>query len=229
GNIKLFGKQITLKGQSGVTFDGNVEYELGESNAPESADAIEPVEIDEIEALISENEAIQRVSGLRWRQQTVDVTQCATLEFSHQHFEPGASALIKIIQIVDNKESIIAEKVHDLANEQGIETVHWWPEEDVTAEHRFLETKEALPLTPVQFRFEVDVEGITHTESNLLQLTRYITYTTNNAATDDGTIIVYDAQATPLYADLQNHRADIGPVLLGPIFAEITKVKGNDD
>ena len=26
GNIKLFGKQITLKGQSGVTFDGNVEY-----------------------------------------------------------------------------------------------------------------------------------------------------------------------------------------------------------
>uniref|UniRef100_UPI003D0210EF hypothetical protein n=1 Tax=Agarivorans sp. TaxID=1872412 RepID=UPI003D0210EF len=51
GNIKLFGKQITLKGQSGVTFDGNVEYELGESNAPESADAIEPVEIDEVEAL----------------------------------------------------------------------------------------------------------------------------------------------------------------------------------
>ncbi|MDX1343981.1 MAG: hypothetical protein R3227_16545, partial [Reinekea sp.] len=55
GNIKLFGKQITLKGQSGVTFDGNVEYELGESNEPESADAIEPVEIDEIQALELKN------------------------------------------------------------------------------------------------------------------------------------------------------------------------------
>ena len=54
GNIKLFGKQITLKGQSGVSFDGDVEYELGASNEAESTEAVEPVEIDEIEALVSE-------------------------------------------------------------------------------------------------------------------------------------------------------------------------------
>uniref|UniRef100_UPI0018A9C0EE HET-C-related protein n=1 Tax=Reinekea sp. G2M2-21 TaxID=2788942 RepID=UPI0018A9C0EE len=51
GNIKLFGKQITLKGQSGVTFDGNVEYELGESNEPESAKTFKPKRVNDIAPL----------------------------------------------------------------------------------------------------------------------------------------------------------------------------------
>ena len=55
GNIKVFGEQVTLKGQSGVTFNGDVEYELGASNAPESTPAVEPVEIEDIEPLALEN------------------------------------------------------------------------------------------------------------------------------------------------------------------------------
>ncbi|GGX73025.1 contractile injection system protein, VgrG/Pvc8 family [Saccharospirillum salsuginis] len=36
GNIKLFGKKVTLNGQSGVVFDGEVQYETGAGNEPES-------------------------------------------------------------------------------------------------------------------------------------------------------------------------------------------------
>lgn len=53
GNIKLFGKKITLHGtQSGVTFNGEVSYDIGGGNEPESASpvtVIHPLEIGGLE------------------------------------------------------------------------------------------------------------------------------------------------------------------------------------
>lgn len=62
GTIKLFGAQITLKGQSGVTFNGDVEYELGAANEAEAAVSLEPEEIKEIEALELEGYAKEEPS-----------------------------------------------------------------------------------------------------------------------------------------------------------------------
>jgi len=51
GNIKLFGKKVTLNGQSGVVFDGEVQYETGAGNEPESADPISTQELPETQVL----------------------------------------------------------------------------------------------------------------------------------------------------------------------------------
>ncbi len=51
GNIKLFGKKITLKGQSGVVFNGEVQYEAGAGNEPEKAAALEAYEIPQLSEL----------------------------------------------------------------------------------------------------------------------------------------------------------------------------------
>ncbi|EAR09285.1 contractile injection system protein, VgrG/Pvc8 family [Reinekea blandensis] len=227
GTIKLFGAQITLKGQSGVTFSGDVEYELGAANEAEAAEALEPEEIDEIEALASEHDSTEIVSGLRWRQVLADVTQPVTLEFAHQHFEPGALATIKIIQMVDGEETTIAEITHELTKDKGVETLNWLPELDVTAEHRFVAEKESLPLKPAQFRFEVDINGTLNPDSNLLRLTRHVTYTATGSAPVRGKVVCYDATLNPTLAELQNNVASIGPIVLGPLFVEITNSTGN--
>ncbi|GGX39243.1 contractile injection system protein, VgrG/Pvc8 family [Saccharospirillum salsuginis] len=51
GNIKLFGKKVTLNGQSGVVFDGEVQYETGAGNEPEEAEALNVDELPETTVL----------------------------------------------------------------------------------------------------------------------------------------------------------------------------------
>ncbi|GGX59515.1 type VI secretion system Vgr family protein [Saccharospirillum salsuginis] len=51
GNIKLFGAKITLKGQGGVTFNGDVQYETGAGNEPEEAEALNLEVLSETGAL----------------------------------------------------------------------------------------------------------------------------------------------------------------------------------
>ncbi|WP_028672512.1 hypothetical protein [Saccharospirillum impatiens] len=51
GNIKLFGKKVTLNGQNGVIFNGEVHYEVGAGNEPEEGPAINTPEIPRTESL----------------------------------------------------------------------------------------------------------------------------------------------------------------------------------
>ncbi|WP_169579624.1 contractile injection system protein, VgrG/Pvc8 family [Saccharospirillum impatiens] len=56
GNIKLFGKKVTLNGQNGVTFNGDVQYEVGAGNEPEETEPLDLLEIVELEWLTLEAE-----------------------------------------------------------------------------------------------------------------------------------------------------------------------------
>ncbi len=51
GNIKLFGKKVTLNGQGGVVFSGEVQYEAGAGNEPEEAESLNLKNIPETNAI----------------------------------------------------------------------------------------------------------------------------------------------------------------------------------
>lgn len=63
GNVKLFGPKITLNSQSGVTFNGDVQYEAGAANDPEDAYPLDLPEIEALDWLVHEEPEPRREPG----------------------------------------------------------------------------------------------------------------------------------------------------------------------
>ncbi|WP_428240614.1 contractile injection system protein, VgrG/Pvc8 family [Gynuella sp.] len=60
GNIKLWGKKITLNGQSGTQLNGDISYETGSGNEPESVAALEiPAIVETLELCLDGGEPIE--------------------------------------------------------------------------------------------------------------------------------------------------------------------------
>ncbi|WP_144407755.1 hypothetical protein [Gynuella sunshinyii] len=60
GNLKLWGKKITLNGQSGTQLNGDISYETGSGNEPESVAAVEiPAIVETLELCLDGGEPIE--------------------------------------------------------------------------------------------------------------------------------------------------------------------------
>lgn len=95
GNIKLFGKKITLHGtQSGVTFNGEVSYEIGGGNEAEDVEALERVEIAETMPLVTESTPL--FIDVAWQEKTAKPGRPAGLMLSYQGMEEGSQFLIDV-------------------------------------------------------------------------------------------------------------------------------------
>ncbi|MEJ2066120.1 MAG: hypothetical protein P8X74_23055, partial [Reinekea sp.] len=221
GNIKVWGVQVTIKGRGAVNFNGKVEYDPGAGNEPEDAISVTPEEIPEIEALVSEHELVPSISGLRWRHQLLEVNDMAVMEFAHQDFEAGSTAVIKIFQIEDGTETQVTEISHPLTKNKGVERVEWRPGNDITVGHRFLEDKELLPQTPVQYRFEVEINGTQNTESNILTLAKILKLDMTQDNSNAVRVACYNAYGHSKDVPMSYGRANFRSILLGPVFIEV--------
>jgi hypothetical protein len=135
--------------------------------------------------------------------------------------DPEAVATVRIIQNDNGEETPLVELKHPLTQAAGIEQIQWRPQADITAEHRFLDDKEVLPLPPVAIRFEVEINGIVNSNSTLLHLEKPVKLNLEDDSTKSARVTCYDATGRLYETQMRYGRADFGTILLGPLYVEI--------
>ncbi|WP_411744274.1 contractile injection system protein, VgrG/Pvc8 family [Reinekea sp.] len=98
GNIKLFGSQITIDGSSGsVNFSGDVAYDIGGENQPESLNEVDLSTLDDLEPLVSDKTpAIRHIS---WQKEFIKLSQAVDIRISVQGFDDNSVIQLEIEQI----------------------------------------------------------------------------------------------------------------------------------
>jgi len=127
GNIKLFGAKITLKGQGGVTFDGDVQYETGAGNEPEGAGTPAIPEIPVTATLELDAQSAEQSPALnaRWLDPVIRSGDTVALEVSYQSLADGNDLTVTVAQEdPDGQLHTIDEFTHSPNESTGLDTLN---------------------------------------------------------------------------------------------------------
>ncbi len=203
GNIKLFGKKITLHGtQSGVTFNGEVSYDIGGGNEAEEVETLDLPTLPETERL--ESDLLPAVIAVTCVDKPCMVGQETHLQVAHRALPDNAKLLLSIEQInPDGSTQAIDEISHTVAEPDDQSLIPW------TAPKALAESPEqeqAANPQPFHYRFKASYEGRDSPWSEPVQINLDLTVNVTSASgapAKEGTGII------ALAADGVHHRSRV--------------------
>ena len=232
GNVHLYGRHIELGGENGVTFNGKVNYEIGGPSIPGPASVAAPLAPAIIEELLDER--APAVHSLAWDRAIAPVGETVHAQFRVDNATPGATATVSIFKWeADGNRKAVDTLTTTLDDGSGHYALAWenTPRQTrsaITLEERDDGRNDALH--PVEYHFEVDVDGIKAREtSNGLWRTKTIQV---RATQSDGRSLPDGTRVTLVAADGQRHhaavnqgRVDFHDVVVGPLKLHLTELK----
>lgn len=221
GIVNLYGNNVSIAG-SPVNLNGNVSYNIGTPNISAEVSTEAPLAFTGIKNLIDDK--AKQVIGLAWGSRQVKVGEKIKAQFMVKNFAGGETATITIVEYdMDGSQSKVDTLTTTLEDGTGHYSLEWQRTlED--AEKDFEEDEKSEDLNPLEYKFEVEIDGIKSLEpSNPLWLTRPLEITVEPddkqaPPTPDGTIVkIKTADGHSQYAETKNQIAYFENVIIGPL------------
>ena len=220
GDIKLFGQDVQITGDQGVTLSGNVSYSVtspppGPSPSPTAE--LQPAAINELK----DPDAPQIIS-LAWDLQSVAVGENAMPMFMVKNFQGGEAVTVKIFEFDDSdKKTLVSTLNTELDDGTGHYALNWKADYettdiDISKEDNKEENK------PLEFKFEVEIDGVREDKiSPPLWLTRDVEFSLadiqGNVIEDETEVILYSSDDVVRYEYSEAGKVTFKAVPVGSI------------
>lgn len=235
GIAHLYGNKISVSSNRGVNLNGNVSYNISPPNIPSEMSTEAPMLFNGADKIIDNTG--RQVMNLAWSESKIRAGEIVELQFMVKSFEGGENVTIKIyeIEVKGEKRKIetLKTKIDDGTGHHSLQ----WQRSLEDAENDYkeepLESNENIEKNPLEYIFEVDVDGTKSIEpSNTLWLTRDFevfveaadiilkdgSKIKNSQPTPDGTIVkISAANRQSHYSETISQIAIFRDVIIGPI------------
>ena len=233
GNVKLFGKAVTINGNNGVKLKGMVNWERGAGGSL-SATALVPLAVSAIPKLV--DPGAPAIVDLFIEPEVVPVGKPTKLLFYTKNFNGGETATITLYKYPDGDESrktLVDTLSATLPDGMGQIEVPWTAPSD-TAMDDTAGNGERVIKGPDEYRFEVKIDStVSDQPSNPLWLTRDIDIKIEH---DDGTpmpdgtaVRLKQANGVSRHASVKNGQAHFERIVMGQFDMEVSNTAHNKD
>lgn len=217
GDVKIFGPQVAFNPNSAVTLTGEVEYEVGPSNEPESGEEPEMPEFGEVDMLEAERTPL--VTSAVWHAREWYDDEAIELNVGYRHFEVGDTAEVEMILIKpDGSEEVLDTLSQDLPEKSGALQFQWrLPEEGGDSENR--RDNDTSALFPNQYIARVNINGEEAECSPAVHYAKFVVKVSFEGGSADvaPTIALLSADQRVQYEKVIDNRATFNHVLQGDI------------
>jgi type VI secretion system secreted protein VgrG len=226
GNVKLYGKAVTISGGSGVKLKGQVSYGAGSGSL--SASALAPLAVSEMPKLADTGGPT--VTELAFKPAVVPVGTSSNLLFYTKHFQGGETAKITVYKYPDGDESrrtVVDTLTATLPDSTGQIEVPWTASADSASRDTAAQDGESVIKGPDEFRFEVKVDG---TSSDQASAPLWLTHDydidaqeSDGAPMKDGTEVhIKQANGESRYAKVADGKAHFTQIVMGYIETKLS-------
>ncbi|BCR03109.1 hypothetical protein DESUT3_01780 [Desulfuromonas versatilis] len=218
GAVKLFGKQVSLKGSGGVSLNGTVNYRVGSPQAMPATSAEKTLVPRVIGELTDGGEPC--IFDLNWSRNPVGVGHAVNAEFSVKNFSSGEAATVTVFDISHEEQFEVVDTLTLVLNDgMGRHALVWQRQEEQVQEDLLREEQNG-PVGVLSYAFQVEVAGRRSGFSDALNLTTSVTlapeYVDGNPLEGGEQILLEDAAGGRYVAKVVEGKAHFEGVVIGP-------------
>ncbi len=223
GTVQLYGNKISLKAGGGVSLNGQVNYLVGGGAPmpePQTAALLVP---QELTPLVDEN--APAIFNLAWNRRQVPVGEEVQAMFSVKNFKGGETATVSIYEAdADGARQLVDQISCRLDDGFGPHALGWSRSEDdanTDLEQDLEKDREEQELRPLEYIFEVDVNGQQSEESSgVLWLTQKVVvqvqHNDGSSVPDQTEVVLKSPDGKKHYAGTLQGEAVFHDVVVGP-------------
>lgn len=178
GNVRIFGKTVTLGGQGGASLNGPTSYQIGAAAPMPAVKAAQALKTQAIAALAHGGEAC--IADPAWGFKSVALDEAAEVVFTVKNFRGGEKGEVRIFEVnADGGSRQVDELGFTLEDGFGPYRLAWRRSVEQVRED-LVNDANALDPQPLTYVFEVTVGTACSVRSDALHLTTTLIFTPRN-------------------------------------------------